>query len=201
MHTALRRELDAAAPPRPATSAARTGGRAGRVRDALLGVVAVFGTLTVAWLGIAWLLGLSVVVFVTGSMAPVMPTGAAAVVQRVNASSLAIGDVVTVPRPRTGTPVTHRIVDIDAVPDRPGVRSLTLQGDANAVEDSDRYEVAEADRVIASAPYVGTFVLWAKHPGAMLGASVLIAGVIVWALWPGGARRRDVSDDRQSSVA
>lgn len=165
-----------ASPPR----APRTTG----IRDVVISVLGVIGTLSVAWLVMSWLLGLSFIVFVTGSMAPTMPTGAAALVQTVPAEDLRVGDVVTVTRPGTDTPVTHRVVAVDVVPADADARSLTLQGDANRIVDSDRYVVDEARRVIAAAPYLGAVVIWMKSPTVMVVLSVFIAAAIAWALWP-----------------
>jgi len=172
----LARRRRAAGPARPS--------RPGRVRDMLIGVLGVVGVLTVAWLLVSWLLGLSLVVLVTGSMAPTMPTGSAALVHTVTAADLAVGDVVTVPRPNSATPVTHRIVQIDTVRGDSASRSLILQGDANDVVDSAPYVVDEAPRVVAAAPHLGWVVLWAKTPTVMLALALLIAGAIAWALWP-----------------
>lgn len=192
--TAHARAVQASARPAVPEIERPRGRRADRIRDGLIGVLAVIGTLTVAWIAVSWLLGLSVIVFVTGSMAPSMPTGAAAVVHQVPAAELIVGDVVTVTRPGSTTPVTHRIIDIAEVPHEPDARSLTLQGDANQVADTARYVVTKADRVIASAPSVGRVVIWLKDPVVMVCLSFFVAGAIVWAFWP--SVRRDGRDRR-----
>ncbi|MGU3356456.1 signal peptidase I [Microbacterium sp. M4A5_1d] len=158
--------------------------RLGRIRDVVITLIGVIGIVTIAWLLAAWLWGLSIVVFVTGSMSPTMPVGTAAVSQLTDAADLRIGDVVTVPRPDTGQPVTHRIVAIDEVAAAPAQRELTLQGDDNEFADSQTYVVDEAPRVLASAPALGSVVLWAQTPPVMIAASVAIALAIAWALWP-----------------
>ena len=66
-------DADGAAPP--------TGG-ADRLRDAVVTVLGILGLVVVTWLIVAWMLSLSVVVLVTGSMSPTMPAGSAAVVQK-----------------------------------------------------------------------------------------------------------------------
>jgi signal peptidase I len=154
------------------------------VRDVVLGVLAVIGTLTAAWLIAAAVWGLSIIVFVTGSMAPSMPTGTAAITQTVSASDLAIGDVVTVTREGGTAPVTHRIVEISTVPSDPDARSLTLQGDANSIVDSDRYVVTETRRTVAAAPGLGWVIIAGKTPVAMIALTLSVAAVIAWALWP-----------------
>ncbi|MFS0714435.1 signal peptidase I [Microbacterium sp. 2P01SA-2] len=158
--------------------------RLDRIRDVVITLVGVIGIATIAWLLAAWIWGLSIVVFVTGSMSPTMPVGAAAVSQLTAAAELRIGDVVTVPRPDTGQPVTHRIVAIDEVAAAPDERELTLQGDDNDFADSQTYVVGEAPRVLAAVPGLGSVVLWAQTPIVMIAASILIALAIAWALWP-----------------
>jgi hypothetical protein len=154
------------------------------MRDGLRGIVAVVGTLTIAWLGVAWFLGLSVIVLSAGSMTTAAPSGSVAIVQRVEASNLTVGDVVSVPHQKAGTSVTRRIIDIETVPRRPDVRSLTLRGDTNAIEVSGPYVLTEADRVLASSPHAGALFVWVQSPGVLLGASLLVAGATAWVLWP-----------------
>lgn len=158
--------------------------RLGRIRDVVITLIGVIGIVTIAWLLAAWLWGLSIVVFVTGSMSPTMPVGTAAISQLTDAADLRIGDVVTVPRPDTGQPVTHRIVAIDEGATAPGERELTLQGDDNDFADSQTYVIDEAPRVLVSVPVLGSIVLWAQTPAVMIVASVAIALAIAWALWP-----------------
>ncbi len=165
--------------------------RVDRIRDAVITVLGIVGIITIAWLIAAWLFGLSLVVFVTGSMTPTMPVGAAAISQTTAAADLEVGDVVTVTRPDTGQPVTHRIVAIDTVTTSADARELTLQGDDNDFADTQTYRVDEAPRVIVSAPGVGSVVLWAQTPIVMIAGSILIASAIAWALWPSGNRRED----------
>ena len=87
-------------------------------------------------------------------------------------------------------PVTHRIVDIASVPDDAQARRLTLKGDDNDAVDSDSYVVVEAGRVVASAPGVGVALLWSRSPAALIAATVLVAAIVAWALWPSGRRDR-----------
>jgi signal peptidase len=153
-------------------------------RDIAVTIVGTIGMLAVVWLLVSWLFSLSVTVFITGSMSPTMPTGTGAIVQSVSAAELQVGDVVTVHRPDTGTPVTHRIVAIDDVEGSPESRALTLKGDDNAYPDRDTYVVDEVGRVVASLPGVGTVIIWLKHPIAMGAIAVIVAAIAAWALWP-----------------
>lgn len=171
------RAVEAAAVQRPV-------GAGERLRDVVITVLGLLGIVTIAWLGASLLFGLSIIVFVTGSMAPTMPTGSAAIVQTVAASELVEGDVVTVARPDSGVPVTHRIVAIDTSETDSDVRMLTLQGDANDFADRDRYRVTEVERVVGAAPVLGWVVIWARNPLVMGAFSIGLAAAIAWALWP-----------------
>lgn len=166
-----------------------------RVRDAVTTLVGCLGILTVVWLAASAVWGLGIIVFVTGSMSPSLPTGAAAITRTVDAADLAVGDVVTVRRPGNGAQVTHRIVAIAPVVGSPQARSLTLRGDANSAADLQPYVVTSAPRVLIGAPAAGWFVIGAKSPGVMLGGAVLIAFVVSWALWP--TTRRTTDDDEE----
>lgn len=155
-----------------------------RVRDAVTLVFGCLGIVAVAWFAASALWSLGIIVFVTGSMAPSLPTGAAAVTRVVDASELAVGDIVTVRRPDANVQVTHRIVGIAPVAGDPRARSLTLRGDANSAADLEPYIVTEAARVLVGLPVVGEVIVAAKTPAVMLTGAVLVAFVVAWALWP-----------------
>lgn len=168
-----------------------------RARDAVVIVAGVVGLIAVAWLVTAWALHLSVIVFVTGSMSPTMPTGSAAVVQKVAAADLRSGDVVTVTGASSGRPVTHRIVSIDTVAGEPDARSLTLKGDANSIVDAQPYVVEEAPRVLIAAPQLGWLIIWSKSPVVTVVVSMIVAGVVAWGLWP---NRRNRAPERTTET-
>ena len=64
----------------------------------------------------------------TGSMEPTYPVGSLIYVKKVAADTLKIGDVITMEN--GGTPITHRIIDIDS-----GQQLVYTQGDANQTAD------------------------------------------------------------------
>jgi signal peptidase len=82
----------------------------------LLSVVGVVGAICLLWLAVSTVLGLSLVVVLTGSMSPTVPAGGAVVTRAIAAADVRPGDVVTVPRPGFEVPVTHRVVSTTAVP-------------------------------------------------------------------------------------
>ncbi len=120
----------------------------------MLGVVCILLTIASA------VLGLRPLVFQSGSMSPTITTGALAISQRVDASSLEKGQIVSVPT-STGSRVTHRIVGVTHEGD---TAILRLRGDANQATDSTPYRVTHADRVLFDVPGVGYAVGWMSGP-------------------------------------
>ncbi|MCP2638136.1 signal peptidase I [Microbacterium sp. HD4P20] len=160
-----------------------------QAKDIGLWIVGVIGLVAVVWFVASQLLGLSVIVFRTGSMAPTLPQGAAAVSAPVAAAELRIGDVITVQRSGEALPVTHRIVAIEPVPGESDRRSVVLQGDDNETPDQLPYVVSETDRVLFGVPGAGAALVALQTPVALGALTLLLAGVIAWGLWP--ARERE----------
>lgn len=154
----------------------------GALGEAALWIAAAFGMVAIVLVILALTLQITLIMFRTGSMAPAIPAGSVAVVQRVPATSVELGDVVTVDRD-DALPVTHRVVAI-ASGASPNTRSLTLRGDANPGNDPAPYDVASVRIVRASAPGLAPVIVAFGDPfvlGALtLGASLLIG----WAFWP-----------------
>lgn len=147
-------------------------------------VSGIIGLICIAWWAVATIAGLSLIVVTTGSMSPTIPTGAVVVARSVAASEIQTGQVVTVPRPGSVLPVTHRVIAVGDVPSDREARSLTLRGDANATPDRAPYVVRDAQLTIASAPAVGS-VLQALDSHLLRGLLVAMVGVvIIWAFWP-----------------
>lgn len=153
------------------------------LRSVLTTVFGLAGALAVLWLVLSMVFDLTVVIFRTGSMSPVAPQGAAAIMEQVDAADLRIGDVVTVSRGGR-LPVTHRIIAIDPVAGDPDARSLTLKGDANAQPDSDPAVVTSVRRMVVAAPYVGAALVFLQRPTTLLILGVVVAGLVAWAFWP-----------------
>lgn len=158
-----------------------------RVRAVVVAVAGVVGVLCVAWWAVAATTGLSLVVVTTGSMSPTIPAGAVVVTDRVAAADVRPGQIVTVPRPGSDLPVTHRVVAVDRVPGDPAARSLTTRGDANDTIDRDPSVVRDARRTVASAPVLGHVLQWSSTPAARGLAVATVGLLVVWSFWP--ARR------------
>ena len=185
---ATRREARAVpAPRRP---------RARAVGDAVLTLASVAGVACIALVILAAVFDVTLIMFRTGSMSPTIPTGSVAVVQRVPASELAVGDVVTIDRAGQ-LPVTHRITGL-APGSRPEERTVTMRGDANAQDDPFPYVVESGRRVILSVPGGAPVIVQLSQPWA-LGALTLCATALVgWAFWPTGGSGRSRRRARRS---
>lgn len=213
---AARREAVAASRARarggPAARPPRTAGLV--VRDAVLTLTGIAGALVIAWTLLSRIVGLSLVVLMTGSMAPTLPTGSAAVtLDGVPAADLRPGDVVKVPRPGHDLPVTHRIVSVGPVtgeverlsagvdPADPAARQLVLQGDANDSVDPSPYVVTEADRVLGGAPFLGYANRLLHTPIVVAGLGGALVLLLVGTSWPSGDRRGRPRGARRSADA
>ena len=158
---------------------------ASRVKDTVLTLAGVVGILSILWFATAAVFGLSIVIVLTGSMAPGLPTGSAIIVHdNVPAAALAVGDIVTVPQVGQPLPVTHRIIAIDAVPGDSAARSITLQGDDNDTPDRQPYLVDTVQRAIVGFPTLGFVIRILQTPLLIGGATLAVAGLVVWSFWP-----------------
>ena len=130
-------------------------------RSALLTIGAVAGSLCLLATVIAPLVGVRPLIFLSGSMSPTIPAGSLALARTVDASSIDVGDIVTVPS--NGSFVTHRVVEVTHAPGR---ATMLLRGDGNKVDDDNVYEVASAPRTEIWVPHAGTVIAWfSRAPG------------------------------------
>lgn len=84
------------------------------VMNTLLMASSIMGILSLAFWIAAVSLGYSIVLFLTGSMEPTIPTGSASIVQEVSdPTEIKVGDVLTVERPDEPLPITHRVVGVN----------------------------------------------------------------------------------------
>jgi signal peptidase len=158
-------------------------------RDSLFAVLGVCGALALGWLVFAALTGATIITFMTGSMTPTLPQGAAAISMPVQASDLGVGDIVTVRAEDSTLPVTHRIVSI-AETGTPNERELVLQGDANLTPDTQTYVVNEVPRVLIGGPGWAYVLDAVRSPIAIAAMTLVVAGLCLWAFWP--TKRTDV---------
>lgn len=183
----LRTQPAAAGAPSAPRRTARDG--AGRVAaDALLWIAAVAGVICIVLVVLAFTAQITLIMFRTGSMSPTIPAGSVAVVQRVPASDIGVGDVVTVDRAGE-LPVTHRVTTI-----QPGAteqeRIITMRGDANASDDPFPYTVTSVRNVLFSVPGIATVVAGMGNPLVLGGLTLAATTLVVWAFWPRSGRHR-----------
>lgn len=155
--------------------------------DLLLWCAAAAGTICILLVVLAATSQITLIMFRTGSMAPTIPAGSVAVVQRVPAAEVEVGDVVTVDR-RGELPVTHRVTAVE-----PGAseheRMLTLRGDANASEDPVPYPVSSVRTVLFAVPGAAVVVAALGDPVVLAVLTIAATALVVWAFWPRAPRR------------
>jgi signal peptidase len=157
------------------------------IADVLLWIAAAAGAVCILLVVLAMTSQISLIMFRTGSMSPTIPAGSVAVVQRVPAADLAVGDVVTVDR-EGELPVTHRVTSVEPGPSD-DERVLTMRGDANAADDPFPYTVSSARVVLFAVPGIATVIVGMGNP-VVLGLLTLAAtALVVWAFWPRRPRR------------
>jgi signal peptidase len=154
------------------------------VKDVVLVIAALLGLITVGWTVFTQVTGATIVVLKTGSMSPGMPQGSGALSLPAEADELEVGDVVTAKLDDAAPFVTHRIVQIDAVPGSPQRRQLILRGDANQTDDLYPYIVEKVLRMQVAIPHAGAVLSVVTSP-LFVGVVVLVIGMlVVWAFWP-----------------
>ncbi|WP_245982102.1 signal peptidase I [Mycetocola tolaasinivorans] len=164
-------------------SPTRVGARLGNL---LLNLAAVAGALCIVLVILAFVFNITLIMFKTGSMAPTIPAGSVALVREVPASELRVGDVVTVDRPGQ-LPITHRVTSVSEG-SGPDSRSITMRGDANAIEDPAPYVISQARLVIGSLPGLAYVVVWFGNPWVLGSLTLALSALVTWAFWPRGAR-------------
>ncbi|MBN9191115.1 signal peptidase I [Microbacterium sp.] len=177
------------------------------------------GALRRVALGILWLLaGIGIVsgvmwgltaagivkplVVISGSMEPKIMTGDLVIDTKVPASSLKIGDVVSLPSQLTHNLVTHRIQKI--VSDGGDTYTITLKGDANQFQDALDYTVTgEAWMPKITVPGVGNVIMRMTTPAVAVPLLVGLVGLmgITWLLPAPSRRDRTRHEQRDSPSA
>lgn len=147
----------------------------------VISVAALAGIVTVVVVLTCLVTGVRPAIVISGSMEPTIPVGSMTFAQPVDASSVKIGDVVTVDRVLGDGLVTHRVV---GVADEGGVVELTLQGDANTGPDPTTYPVETVGKVVLHVPVLGTFAAALRTPAGMISVVALILAFVVLSFLP-----------------
>ncbi|MGW9113650.1 signal peptidase I [Microbacterium sp. NPDC055683] len=186
--TRRQRRGDAADP--AAARPRRTVGRV--VGDLLLSLAALAGSICIVLVILAAVFDITLIMFRTGSMAPTIPTGSVAVVQRIPASEIDVGEVVTVDRAGE-LPVTHRVTSVSAGASD-DERVITMRGDANEADDVAPYTVSSARLVLFSVPGIAPVIASFGSPFVIGGMTVGAALLVGWAFWPRSDRTTRAAD-------
>jgi signal peptidase I len=150
-----------------------------RVLDALLLalIVVVLGGVVLGKL--VPLTGRQTIVIGGGSMEPAVPLGSAVIIKPVDASALAVGDIVSLKAGPQNALYTHRIV---AVIDRPDGRWVQTKGDANADQDPTLVHAsAVVGRTEMVIPLAGYLIVLLSIPAGVLFLIGLAASLLAGA--------------------
>jgi signal peptidase I len=126
-------------------------------------------------------LGYQIFIIRGSSMSPAIPLGSLVAVQHTDATTLAVGDVVSI-QTSTGVIYTHRIVAIDTTGPEP---QFQLRGDANATPDSEMVPAsALVGRVSAYAPWLGYVTALLSMPTGIISILSMLASLLLgfWTL-------------------
>lgn len=188
------RDADGGSPPLQVGGTRTAVGRT--LADILLWVAAAGGAVCIVLVILAFTSNITLMMFRTGSMSPTIPAGSVAVVQRIPASEIAVGDIVTVDRDPE-LPVTHRVTSV-APGETDAARIITMRGDANAQDDPFPYAVDEVRIVRFAIPGIASFVVALGNPFVLGGITVAAALLVGWAFWPRESHRprRTVEEPR-----
>lgn len=143
-------------------------------------LLALFGLLGVAVVALALTGTLKTFIVSSDSMSPVYERGTLTFNVSVPASSIEIGDVVTLPSARTGEDITHRVISLESD------GSVRMQGDAVDIPDNENY--VPGDQVwkpVASVAWVGYPLSMLIQPTVLV---VLIGALLMLAVF--GERKR-----------
>jgi len=169
-----------------------------RCLDAALVLLVVVSLLTVILARVVPMTGRSTFVVAGGSMAPTIGVGSAVIVDPVDPSLLAVGDVVSLRSGSERAIFTHRIT---RVVDREGTVWIETQGDANRTPDPSISPATNViGRVSLAIPFAGYLIALLSSPRGivfvmLLGVLLLFAG---WMLDSAGHGRRRVPAERSA---
>lgn len=173
-----------------------------RINLGALWLLATFGILC-GLLGASTALGwIKPLIVISGSMAPEIMTGDLLIATKVPASTLAVGDVVSLDSELTEHLVTHRIESI--VRDADGFYTIAMKGDANTAGDPLDYRVSgDVWMPQLRLPGAGTVVERLTTPAVAVPLLLGLVGVVglTWVLPPAPSSRRRGSGQTQTAGA
>lgn len=138
------------------------------VLESLLAVVILSAAILTSMFGLGY------VVLANDSMSPSLPAGTLAVTSTVDAASLEVGDVVTVPA-HDGALATYRVTEL-APAATADARLVSVAVDG--APGSAALEVASVGRVVAAAPGLGTAVATAGTPALYVLSGLMLLVIL-----------------------
>ena len=157
------------------------------VSDVFLWIAAVGGVVSISIVVVSVVFGISLIMFKTGSMSPTIPAGSLAILRKIPASEIRVGDIITLDRANE-LPITHRVTSV--MPQEGEFRAVTMRGDANLSDDASAYVVDRGRIVMLSIPGLSSVVVWFSNPLVLGGLSVGAALLVTWGFWPKVLKRR-----------
>ncbi|MCI1635383.1 signal peptidase I [Bifidobacterium sp.] len=154
-----------------------------RLRSMLLTVMACIGVISIVLFIGAAAFGLRPMVVISGSMEPEITVGSLILSIETPATSLKLGDVITVSRSGSQRLVTHRIIEAG---DCAGERcSFILKGDANIARDPHQVLIESAPRMWIALSGIGYAIVWMRTlPGLITLAVVIVALIMLLIIVP-----------------
>ncbi|KQP01165.1 hypothetical protein ASF30_00530 [Leifsonia sp. Leaf264] len=173
------------------------------IGNTLLWVLAGVGVLSgVLWAAhaVGWVQPL---VVVSGSMQPEIRKGDLLLAIPAPVENLAVGDVASLPNPRTGVLVTHRIV---AISQNGSGWLFEMEGDANNTKDPAPYAVTAGTMVwhpVVTVPAVGDLIQTIARPGVAIPLGVAVIALVILTMLPTSGARPDeesAADDTKADA-
>ncbi|UCR88544.1 signal peptidase I [Mycetocola spongiae] len=160
-------------------------------RSIILTAFSILGAVCIVVFAVALIAGLRPLNVVSGSMEPGIPTGSLVLSRTIPASEIRVGDVITTVRNGSDELITHRVESIEENPQRAGVYTMIMRGDANKVADASVYNITEGAKYQIHIPFLG-YVSGAiqSRPGILL---LIAAAALIVALYliPGTRKPRE----------
>ncbi|MBB1020443.1 S26 family signal peptidase [Dietzia sp. E1] len=186
-------ELELADPAAPVRPARR--GLIGRLGDIGLTVLAALGAVSIAFVVLAVVFDIGILMFRTGSMGPTIPAGSVAIARQIPAAEMSPGDIVTVERGEGELPVTHRVVRIIDSDPVTGAVAFDMRGDANDSDDPGPYAASTVKLVLFSVPGGAPVIQQFSNPVVLAGLTVAASLLVGWSVWTRGDEEGHEEDD------
>ena len=169
----------------------------GRLGDLGLTVLAALGTVSIAFVVLAVVFDIGILMFRTGSMGPTIPAGSVAIARQIPAAEMSPGDIVTVERGEGELPVTHRVTRIIESDPVTGAVTFDMRGDANDSDDPGPYVASTVKLVLFSIPGGAPVIQQFSNPVVLAGLTLAASLLVGWSVWTRGDDDHTKGDDEE----